>query len=64
VPQQHLDHPDINLVFEQMGGKTVPECVQAHRLVDSGGVPGAVERPVELAGGQRIDQGDCQEFCV
>jgi hypothetical protein len=29
VPQQHLDHTDILLLFEQVGGKTVPHIYPA-----------------------------------
>jgi hypothetical protein len=29
VPQQHLDHPNVDLLLEQVGGKTVPPMSSA-----------------------------------
>ncbi len=56
MPQQHLDHADVDLLLQQMGGKTVPERVQADALVDAGRRLGAVEGSVQLTGGERVDR--------
>ena len=48
MPQQVLDHPDVDALLEQVGGEAVPQGVHGHRLVDlghaGGGVSGALER--------------------
>ena len=36
VAEQHLDHADIDVLLEQMGGEAVPQRVQRHALVDPG----------------------------
>jgi len=38
VAEQRLDHPDIDTVFEQMGGEAVPQCMRADPLGDIGRV--------------------------
>ena len=43
VPEQHLDHPDVDLLLQEMGGEAVPECLQGDALVDAGRLPGAME---------------------
>src|ERR1700676_3651620 len=40
VAEQYLDHADIHLLFEQVGGETVPQRVQRDLLVDAGREPG------------------------
>src|SRR4030088_973044 len=38
-----------------MGGKAMAQGVHGHALVDSSGLGGCVDRPVELAGAERFD---------
>src|SRR3977135_978025 len=38
-----------------MGGKAMEKGVHGHALVDSSGLGGCVDRPVELAGAERFD---------
>ena len=56
VPEQHLDGPDIDLLFQQMGGETVPQGVHRHPLVDLGELGGSVDGPVELPCAERLDR--------
>ena len=37
VAQEHLDHADVDLLLQQMGGEAVPERVQRDPLVDPAG---------------------------
>src|SRR6185503_2781406 len=47
VPEQHLDHPDIDVLLKQVGGEAVPQGVERYALVDLGpigcGMAGAIE---------------------
>src|SRR5215468_10877406 len=47
VSQQHLDHTDVDLLLEEMGGEAVPERVERDAFVDPGrlsrGMAGTVE---------------------
>jgi hypothetical protein len=36
VPEQDLDHANVDLLLEQLGGEAVPERVQRDALVDPG----------------------------
>ena len=36
MTEQNLNHTHIDVLFQQMGGKTVPQRVQRHLLVDAG----------------------------
>ncbi len=56
MAQEHLDHPDIDLLLQEMGREAVPERVQAHPLVDPGSILGAVEDATELASGERSEE--------
>src|SRR5260370_29738031 len=53
--EQHLDHSDIDVLFQKMGGKAVPECVRRYPLVDPGHVGSRMTGAIELASGERID---------
>jgi hypothetical protein len=33
MTEQHLDHPDIDVLLEQVGGEAVPQGVQGDALV-------------------------------
>ncbi len=56
VARQDLDHPDVDLLLEQVGGEAMPERVQRDALVDAGRLPGAIKGATELARGERIDR--------
>ena len=56
VPEQDLDHADIHLLLQQMGGKAVAQGVHRHPLVDLGRSRRGMYRTVELAGAQRVDR--------
>jgi hypothetical protein len=50
-----LDDPDIDLAFQEVGGKAVPERVQACLLVDRGRRLGKMQQAAQLPRGQGID---------
>src|SRR5271157_1811590 len=41
VPQQVLDHPDIDALLQERGGEAVPQCMNSDLLVETRGVSGA-----------------------
>jgi hypothetical protein len=54
VPEQHLDHPDIDVLLQQVGGEAVPQGVQGDALVDPRHLGGSVTGAIELARGHRL----------
>ena len=54
VTQQHLDHTDIDLIFQQVGGKAVAQGVDGDPLVQFGRRCGSVTDVVELPGRQWV----------
>ena len=54
VPEQHLDHADVDLLLEQVGGEAVPQRVQRDALVDPGHLGRGMAGAIELARGQRL----------
>ena len=54
VPEQDLDHADVDVLLEQMGGEAVPQRVQRHALVDPGHLRGGMAGAVELARRDRL----------
>ena len=54
VAEQHLDHADVDLLLQQVGGKAVAQRVHRHALVDLRGLGGGMDGAVELARGQRV----------
>src|SRR5215218_10912721 len=54
VTEQDLDHPDIDVLLEQMGGKAVPQGVQRDALFDLSHLGGGVAGAIELARGHRL----------
>ena len=56
VPEQDLDHADVDLLLEQMGGEAVPKRVQRDALVDPSRLSRGVAGTVELACRQRVDR--------
>jgi hypothetical protein len=55
VAQEDLDHPDVDVLFQQVGGEAVAQRVRRHPLVDPGRLGGGVDGAAELACGQRVD---------
>jgi adenylosuccinate lyase len=55
MPEQDLDHADVGLLLQQVGGEGVPQRVHRDALVQLGGIRGGMNRPIELPGAQRID---------
>src|SRR6516225_903309 len=49
VPEQHLDDADIGLLFQEMGGKAVPQGVNADTFGNAGTPRCQANDPVELA---------------
>ena len=49
VTQEGLNHTNIDLLFEQMSGEGMPQCVRRHSLSDPCGVSCCVNNSVELA---------------
>ena len=49
MAEQHLDDADVGVLFQQVGGKAVPERVRRHSLLDPGGLGGGMDGTVELA---------------
>src|SRR5436190_3320934 len=49
VSEQHLDDPDVGLLLQEMGGKAVPQCVNADTFGDAGTSRCQANDPVELA---------------
>src|ERR1035437_4433702 len=54
VSQQHLDHADVLLLFQQMRDKGMSQAVHGDSLVNFGDGGGIVHGTVELAGAQRF----------
>src|SRR5882724_12461977 len=52
--EQDLDHPDIDVLFQKMGGKAVPQGVERHALADLGSICCGVAGPIELARRHRL----------
>ncbi len=53
VSQQVLDHPDIHTLFEQMGGKTMPQRVYGDRTVEAGNADRVPASTLNRANGNR-----------
>src|SRR5271165_132469 len=56
MAQQHLDHANIDALFEQVGGEAVPQGMRRHALADAGQVFGDGHGAVDLTRGHRIDR--------
>ena len=56
MSEQHLDDPDVGILFQEMSGEAVPQRMRRHPLLDSGGFGGGVDSAVELTGRQRLDR--------
>ncbi len=53
VAEQHLYHPDVNALLQEMGRKTVPQGMHRHAFVD---VCRRMNGAIELPGRQWIDR--------
>src|SRR5450432_1747047 len=54
VTEQHLNHADIDVLLQQVGGKAVPQGVQRDGLVALGHLGSGVAGAIELARGHRL----------
>src|SRR5258706_1449123 len=54
VSQQHLNHTNIDILLQKMGGEAVPQRVHRDALADPGQLDGHVADAVQLARGQRV----------
>jgi hypothetical protein len=50
MAEQHLDHTDIRVLFQQVRGEAVPQCMRRHPLLDPGSLGGGVNGAAELSG--------------
>jgi hypothetical protein len=48
VSEQHLDDADIDILFKQVGRKTMTQCVRADALLDPGHFGGFLNGAVQL----------------
>jgi hypothetical protein len=55
VPEQHLDHADVDVLFQEVGCEAVAQRMRRHPLGDLGHVGGGVNGAVELTRGERVD---------
>jgi hypothetical protein len=54
VPEQHMDHSDIDILLEQVGGEAVPQGMQRYALVDLGPIGCGMTGAIELARRHRL----------
>ena len=54
VPEQDLDHPDVGLALQEVGGEAMPQGVERHPLVQRRGRRRRVAGAVQLASGDRL----------
>src|SRR3982075_4510200 len=57
VPEQHLDHSDIDVLLEQVGGEAVPQGVERYALVDLRPVGRGMKGAIELTRRHRLNAG-------
>ena len=48
MAEQYLDHPNVGIGFQQMGGKAMPQCMQSGRLGNTGHMLGRCKSSIEL----------------
>src|SRR4051794_19845562 len=56
VPEQDLDHADIDVLLQQVSCEAVAQRVRRDPLGDPGPVGGGVNRPIELTRGERVER--------
>src|SRR5215204_3989848 len=54
VPEQGLDHADVDVLLQQVGREAVAQRVRRDPLGDPGPVSGSMDGPVELTRGERV----------
>src|SRR5665648_1243360 len=54
VPEQNLDHPDVDVLFQKMRGEAVPQRMQRHRLLKLSHLGCGVAGAIELACRERL----------
>src|SRR5258707_13706112 len=52
--EEHLDHPDLDVLLEQVGGEAMPQDMERYALVDLGPMGGGMAGAIELARRQRV----------
>src|SRR3954466_14881634 len=57
VPEQHLDHADVDVLLQQVSREAVAQRVRRDPLGDLGPLSGGMDGPVELTRGERVDRG-------
>jgi len=50
MAQKCLNHANIDILLEEVGGEAVPQCVWRHALLDPRGLGGGTDGAAELAG--------------
>jgi hypothetical protein len=55
MAEQHLDHADVDLLFERVRREAVAQRVHGHALVDLGRLGGGMNGAVQLPGAERVD---------
>src|SRR3954470_19736613 len=55
VPEQDLDHADVDVLLQQVGREAVAQRVRRDPLGDLGRARGGMDGPVELTRGERVD---------
>ena len=53
MPEQVLDHPDIDALFEKVRGKTVPQGVHGNRRIETDNAHGLAASPLNGPHGDR-----------
>ena len=56
MSKQNLNHPDIDILLQQMGGKAMPQRMRRNAFVDTREPGSHVADAVQLACGQRVDR--------
>ena len=56
MSEQDLDHANIDVLLQQMGGEAVPQRVRRHALGDLGRLRRRVAGAVELTRGDRVER--------
>ena len=56
MAQKCLNHANIDILLEEVGGEAVPQRVWRHPLLDPRGLGGGMDGAIELTGRQRLDR--------
>src|SRR3954470_19068703 len=56
VPEQNVDHADVDVLLQQVGCEAVAQRVRRDPLGDLGRARGGMDGPVELTRGERVDR--------